>query len=314
MPLTLAFMGTPDFSVPTLKALVDAGHRIRRVYTQPPRPAGRGQQERPTPVHRAAQDLGLDVVHPESLRDAGVLDSFRHLGLDAAVVVAYGLILPKPYLEAPTFGCLNIHASLLPRWRGAAPIQRAILAGDAQTGISIMQMGPGLDDGPVILEEPTPITAQTTAGALHDELSQLGARLLLEALDGLQAGTLHPKPQPDEGVTYAPKLEKAEGLIDWSESAVDLDRRVRALTPWPGCFFEREADGGERARIKLIAAKPAAHALGRPAAPGTILDRHAVIACGKGALRLERVQRPGRKPVSGEEFLRGERLGPGDAL
>ena len=314
MPLTLAFMGTPDFSVPTLKALVEAGHRIRRVYTQPPRPAGRGQQARPTPVHRAADDLGLDVVHPESLRDEAVFDSFRHLGLDAAVVVAYGLILPKPYLDAPKFGCLNIHASLLPRWRGAAPIQRAILAGDQETGISIMQMAPGLDDGPVILEEPTPITAQTTAGELHDELSHLGARLVLEALDGLAAGTLHPKAQPAEGVTYAAKLEKSEGLIDWAESAVDLDRRLRALTPWPGCFFERRTEGGEAERLKLIAAHPAASGLGRAQAPGTILDRRATIACGRGALRLERVQRPGRKPVSGEEFLRGERLQPGDVL
>jgi methionyl-tRNA formyltransferase len=314
MPLTLAFMGTPDFSVPTLKALVEAGHRVRRVYTQPPRPAGRGQQERPTPVHRKALELGLDVAHPDSLRDERVLDSFGHLGLDAAVVVAYGLILPKAYLDAPKFGCLNIHASLLPRWRGAAPIQRAILAGDHETGVSIMQMAPGLDTGPVILEEPTPITPQTTAGALHDALSHLGARLVLEALDGLQAGTLHPRPQSEEGVTYAAKLDKAEGLIDWSESAGDLDRRVRALTPWPGCYFERTTEGGETERLKLIAAHPAASGLGRVQAPGTILDRHATIACGRGALRLERVQRPGRKPVSGEEFLRGERLKPGETL
>ncbi|MBP5857986.1 methionyl-tRNA formyltransferase [Marivibrio halodurans] len=313
MTLDIAFMGTPDFSVPALDALVAAGHRIRRVYTQPPRPAGRGQQARPSPVHRAAERHRLDVAHPASLKDERELATFRALGLDAAVVVAYGLILPEAYLSVPRHGCLNIHASLLPRWRGAAPIQRAILAGDAETGISIMEMASGLDTGPVVLEEPVPIGPRTTAGDLHDQLSELGARLILEALDGLAWGGLHPVPQSREGITYAHKLEKAEGFVDWSHSARDIDRQLRALTPWPGCFFEY---GGER--LKLIDARPAempvAAGQGEHPAPGTILDADGTVACGNGALRLGRVQRPGRKPVPGDAFLRGMRLQPGDCL
>ncbi|MCR9219365.1 MAG: methionyl-tRNA formyltransferase [Alphaproteobacteria bacterium] len=301
-------MGTPDFSVPALKALVEAGHRVRRVYTQPPRPAGRGQQPRKTAVHRAADALGLPVVHPDTLRDPEIFESFRRLGLDAAVVVAYGLILPKPYLTAPRLGCLNIHASLLPRWRGAAPIQRAILAGDRESGVSIMRMEEGLDTGPVILEEPVAIEPQMTAGDLHDALAPLGARLVVEALEGLAGGQLSPQPQPEEGVTYAAKLEKAEGRIDWTQPAEAVDRQVRGLTPWPGCFFLR---GGEP--VKLLAAQIAPAGLGWPA-PGAVLDRQGRVACGKGALKLLRVQRPGRKPVSGEEFLRGERLNPGDPI
>jgi methionyl-tRNA formyltransferase len=308
-PLDLAFMGTPGFAVPTLESLVDAGHVIRRVYTQPPRPAGRGQQPRPSPVQQAAERLGLPVAHPETLKSEEELARFRNLGIDAAVVVAYGLILPQPYLEVPKLGCLNIHASLLPRWRGAAPIQRAILAGDAETGISIMRMEPGLDTGPVVLAEPVPIGHRITAGDLHDQLAQLGARLILEALDGLDGGTLHARPQGKEGVTYAPKLEKAEGFVDWSADAPAIDRQLRALTPWPGCFFSH----GEE-RLKLLAAQPIPLPEGPKAAPGTILDREATIACGSGALRLARVQRPGRKPVSGEEFLRGARLAPGDRI
>jgi len=307
--LDLAFMGTPDFSVPALDALVDAGHRVRRVYTQPPRPAGRGQQPRPTPVDQAALRHGLDVAHPESLRDEDELRTFRNLRIDAAVVVAYGLILPKAYLDVPKYGCLNIHASLLPRWRGAAPIQRAILAGDEESGISIMRMAPGLDTGPVVVTEPVTILPGTTAGDLHDQLSQLGARLMLEALDGLNDKVLHAVPQPEEGVTYAHKLEKSEGFVDWAQDARTIDRQLRALTPWPGCFFEQ---GGER--LKLLGVKPAPLSAGTLPEPGTILDKNGTVSCGSGALTLTRVQRPGRKPVSGEELFRGLRLGPGDKI
>ncbi|MDW3204886.1 MAG: methionyl-tRNA formyltransferase [Alphaproteobacteria bacterium] len=305
--LRLAFMGTPGFSVPALDAIVRAGHEVEAVYTQPPRPANRGKKETPSPVHLAALKMGIPVRHPASLKTPEAQAAFADLRLDAAVVVAYGLILPKPILEMPKFGCLNIHASLLPRWRGAAPIQRAILAGDEETGISIMQMDEGLDTGPVLLEEPMQILHRATAQDLHDDLAHLGARLIVEALDGLVDGSIRPTPQPDGGVTYAEKLRKSEGLIDWSESAAELDRRVRALTPWPGCYFNH---GGER--IKLLSALPGMP--DRNAAPGTVLNDEGLIACGTGGLRLRRVQRPGRSPVSGADFLRGLRLSEGTVL
>lgn len=306
--LTLAFMGTPDFAVPALEALVQAGHAVARVYTQPPRRAGRGHHEQPTPVHAAADRLGLEVAHPERF-DEAVIDGVRALELDAAVVAAYGLILPPAVLAAPRLGCLNIHASLLPRWRGAAPIQRAILAGDAETGVSIMRMAEGLDTGPVLLAESVPIGPETTAGTLHDELAALGARLMPKALAGLADGTLTPRPQPEEGVTYARKIAKGEGLIDWREPAAAVDRRVRAFAPRPGAEF---ALGGER--VKLRAARPLPDADTGGAAPGTLIDADGTVACGAGAVVLAEVQRPGRKPVSGAGFLRGERLSPGDRL
>ncbi|MEC9266833.1 MAG: methionyl-tRNA formyltransferase [Pseudomonadota bacterium] len=305
--LRLAFMGTPGFSVPALDAVVRAGHEVEAVYTQPPRPAHRGKKETPSPVHIAAEKMGIPVRHPVSLKTPEAQAAFADLRLDAAVVVAYGLILPKAILEIPRYGCLNIHASLLPRWRGAAPIQRAILAGDDETGISIMQMDEGLDTGPVLLEEPVQILHRTTAHDLHDDLAHLGARLIVEALDGLADGSMRPKKQPEDGVTYAEKLKKSEGFIDWREPASDIDRRVRALTPWPGCYFEQ---GGER--IKLLRALPTFP--DRDAPPGTLLDDQGTVACGTGAIRLQRVQRPGRGPVSGEDFLRGLRLSPGTVL
>ncbi|MDX1710722.1 MAG: methionyl-tRNA formyltransferase [Rhodovibrionaceae bacterium] len=304
--LRLAFMGTPDFAVPCLKALAAAGHEIVCVYSQPPRPAGRGHRERPGPVHGLADSEGWPVRTPRSLKDPEEIRAFTGLQLDAAVVVAYGLLLPQPILEAPRLGCLNVHASLLPRWRGAAPIQRAILAGDDETGVSIMQMDAGLDTGPVLLQERVRITAETTAQDLHDKLAELGARLIVEALDGLDAGRLAPSPQTEEGATYAAKLERSEGRLDWSQSAEDLERRVRALTPWPGAWFET---GGER--IKVLAASVVA---GPRAAPGTLVDESFTVACGRDALRLERVQRAGKAPADGAAFLRGFALAPGEVL
>lgn len=305
--LRLAFMGTPGFSVPALDAIVRDGHEVEAVYTQPPRPANRGKKETPSPVHLAAEKMGIPVRHPSSLKTPEAQAAFADLRLDAAVVVAYGLILPKPILDAPKFGCLNIHASLLPRWRGAAPIQRAILAGDEETGISIMQMDEGLDTGPVLLEEPVQILHRATAHDLHDELAHLGARLIVEALDGRATGSIRPKPQPENGVTYAEKLRKSEGRIDWSQDAATIDRQIRALTPWPGCFFEH---GDER--VKLLRALPGIPE--RNAKPGTLLDDDGLVACGTGAIRLQRVQRPGRGPVSGQDFLRGLRLSAGTVL
>ncbi|MDE1149330.1 MAG: methionyl-tRNA formyltransferase [Azospirillaceae bacterium] len=294
--LRLAFMGTPDFSVPVLDALVDAGHEIACVYSQPPRPAGRGHKEQLTPVHARAQALGLPVRTPRTLRNEQAQGEFRDLGLDAAVVVAYGLILPQPVLDAPRLGCLNIHASLLPRWRGAAPIQRAVLAGDAESGVTIMQMEAGLDTGPMLLEERVAITPHMTASQLHDTLSPMGARLIVTALDRLNAGDLPATVQPEAGVTYAAKLAKEEGRLDFTKPATELDRQVRALTPWPGTWFEAGAE-----KIKVLAAEPVAGT----GAPGTLLDADLTVACGEGALRLITVQRPGKGPVEGAAFLRG---------
>ena len=290
-------MGSPDFAVPALRALHAAGHEIACVYAQPPRPAGRGQKETPCPVHRAALELGLPVRTPARVkRDAAEHAAFAALDLDAAVVAAYGLILPPAMLDAPRRGCLNIHASLLPRWRGAGPIQAAILAGDAETGITIMRMEEGLDTGPMLLAEATPIAPRETTATLHDRLAGIGARLILRALDDAPAAT----PQPEAGVTYAAKLTKADGVLDWRKPAAVLDRQVRALTPWPGTFFDA---GGET--IRVLEAEPMA----ATAPPGTLLDA-ATIACGQGALRLIRLQRPGRAPLPADAFLRGFALPP----
>ncbi|MBW8269534.1 methionyl-tRNA formyltransferase [Caldovatus aquaticus] len=303
--MRLAFLGSSDFGVPALRALVAAGHEVAMVYAQPPRPAGRGQRATPCPVHRAALELGLPVRTPARLRrETAEHQAFAALDLDAAVVAAYGLLLPKPMLEAPRRGCLNIHASLLPRWRGAAPIQAAILAGDTETGVTIMRMDEGLDTGPILLREAVPIGPRTTAQELHDRLAELGAQLILRAL----AENPPAVPQPAEGVTYAPKLTKADGRLDWREDAAALDRRVRALNPWPGTFFEHAGT-----TIRVLAAEPAA---GEPGArPGTVLDATPRIACGGGtALRLLCLQRPGRAPLPAEEFLRGYALPPGTVL
>lgn len=300
--LRIAFMGSPDFSVGALRALHAAGHEIVAVYCQPPRPAGRGQKETPCPVHRAALELGLEVRTPARVKkDTAQHEAFRALDLDVAVVAAYGLILPPAMLEAPRRGCLNIHASLLPRWRGAGPIQAAILAGDAESGVTIMRMEEGLDTGPMLLEGRVAIGPRMTTPELHDALAEIGARLILRALDENPP----PVPQPEAGVTYAPKLAKPDGQLDWTKDAAFLDRQVRALNPWPGTFFTRDGEA-----IRVLAAEPAEGT----GAPGTVLDDAALIATGAGALRLTRLQRPGKGPMAAGDFLRGYKLPPGTVL
>jgi methionyl-tRNA formyltransferase len=296
--MKIIFMGTPAFSVAALDALVAAGHEILAVYTQPPRPAGRGKNDRPSPVHLRAEALGIAVRHPASLRDADEQRAFADLGADVAVVVAYGLILPQPVLAAPKHGCVNIHASLLPRWRGAAPIQRAIMAGDEKTGISIMQMDAGLDTGPVLLMQETDIGPLETAGELHDRLATLGAAAIVEALDRLP--DLSPRPQPDQGVTYAEKISKSEARIDWTCSAQDIARHIRGLSPFPGAFTEVNGE-----RIKLLGARVVSNG----GTAGTVLGGF-TIACGSGAVEVLRAQRPGKQAAISAEFLRGYELPP----
>ncbi len=295
------FMGTPDFSVPVLDALVAAGHEIACVYCQPPRPAGRGKQPRPTPVQARAEALGLPVRTPASLRGETEQARFAALRAEVAVVVAYGLILPQAILGAPAHGCLNIHASLLPRWRGAAPIHRAVMAGDAETGVCIMAMEAGLDTGPVLLREATEIGPEDTTGDLHDRLSAMGARLIVEALARLN--DLTPRPQPAQGVTYAEKIDKAEARIDWTRPAVEVDRAIRGLSPFPGAWCEI---GGERAR--LLRSRLAEGS----GAPGEVLFG-LTVACGDGAVKILQAQRPGKRAMAADEFLRGidlpDRLG-----
>ena len=304
-PLRLAFLGTPDFAVPILEALLAAGHELAAVYCQPPRPAGRGKKERPSPVQAAAERHGLAVRTPASLKDAAVQADFAALALDAAVVAAYGLILPKAILQAPRLGCLNVHASLLPRWRGAAPIQRAILSGDRETGVTIMQMDEGLDTGAILLARPQPILATTSGGELHDALAALGAALIVAALQGVADGSLTPWPQPEESVTYAKKLTRDEERIDWTRPAVEIERQVRAFAPSPGAWFEHAGE-----RIKVLAAVPASAA----GAPGIVIDTLPSIACGEGALILTRLQRAGRAPMNAADFLRGYSLPVGTRL
>ncbi|WP_170547212.1 methionyl-tRNA formyltransferase [Ruegeria arenilitoris] len=292
--MRVVFMGTPEFSVPVLDALVEAGHEIAAVYCQPPRPAGRGKKDRPTPVHARAEALGLAVRHPASLKSSEEQAAFASLNADVAVVVAYGLLLPQPILDAPTRGCLNIHASLLPRWRGAAPIHRAIMAGDAQTGICIMQMEAGLDTGPVLLRQATDIRPQETTAQLHDRLAPMGADLIVEVLARLS--DLTPEPQPEDGVTYASKIDKAEARVDWSRSAVEVDRQIRGLSPFPGAWTEIAGD-----RVKLLASTLA----DGQGAPGEVLNNTLRVACGEGAIDLLRLQRAGKGAQDAETFLRG---------
>ncbi len=308
--LRLVFMGTPDFAVPSLAALIAAGFDIAAVYTQPPRPAGRGHREQLSPVHRLALDHAIPVFTPASLKGATGL---AVPAIDLAVVAAYGLILPRAVLEAPRLGCLNVHASLLPRWRGAAPIQRAIEAGDAETGICLMRMEAGLDTGPVYARRAIAIAARETGGSLHDRLAALGAAMLPDAVRAVAAG-LAPVPQPDEGVTYARKLERAEGRIDWRLDAALLDRRIRAFTPFPGAFLEI---GGERLKVLEAVPEVAAASAGAAspvAAPGTVLDDRFLVACGKGALRILAAQRPGRAAMAAGELLRGFPVAAGQVL
>ncbi|WP_166418195.1 methionyl-tRNA formyltransferase [Cochlodiniinecator piscidefendens] len=292
--MKIVFMGTPDFSVPVLEALVAAGHDIACVYCQPPRPAGRGKKERPTPVHAKAEALGLLVRHPVSLKTDEAQAEFAALGADIAVVVAYGLLLPKAILDAPARGCLNIHASLLPRWRGAAPIHRAIMAGDAETGVCIMQMDEGLDTGDVLLRREIPISDTDTTAVLHDRLATLGSDAIVDALAGLD--DLVAEPQPAEGVTYAAKIDKSEAAIDWSRSAVEVDRQIRGLSPFPGAWT---MIGKERVKLhqsELCEGQGVA---------GEVLDETLAVACGAGAVRLLRLQKAGKGAQDQDVFLRG---------
>jgi methionyl-tRNA formyltransferase len=307
--MRLAFMGTPPFAAEALKALLAAGHDIPAVYTQPPRPAGRGHRLVSSAVQVLAESHGIAVRTPVSLRTPEEYERFAALGLDVAVVAAYGLILPRAILDAPKHGCFNIHASLLPRWRGAAPIQRAILAGDKETGVTIMRMDVGLDTGPMVLTRAVPIGRWTTANDLLAALTDVGADLIVEALDKLRRGALVETPQPEEGVTYAAKLDRLEGTIDWRLPAGDLDRRVRALNPWPGTVFTLRDE-----RIKVLEATLRDDG----GLPGAILppaeDGCPVVACGEGALKLVALQRPGRTAQDGATFLRGFPLTPGELL
>ncbi|MBU2957020.1 methionyl-tRNA formyltransferase [Paracoccus sp. 1_MG-2023] len=289
--MRVIFMGTPDFSVPALRAIA-AEHEVVAVYTQPPRAAGRGQKARPSAVHRAAEDLGLPVRHPATLRDPADRQAFADLDADIAVVVAYGLILPQPVLDAPRLGCVNIHASILPRWRGAAPIHRAVMAGDAETGVAIMQMEAGLDTGPVLSLARTPIDPSETTADLHDRLSRMGADLIVRTLAELPKGA---EPQPRDGVTYAAKIDKAEARIDWSRPASEVDRQIRGLSPFPGAWCMM---GDER--IKLLRSS-IAEGQGEP---GQVL-RGMIIACGEGAVQVHQVQPAGKRPMGADDFLRG---------
>lgn len=309
MSLRVVFMGSPDFSVGVLKSIIEAGHEIVCVYSQPPRPAGRGKALRQTPVHAFAEARGVEVRTPKSLKSEDEQSAFAALGADIGVVVAYGLILPQAVLDAPKLGCLNIHASLLPRWRGAAPIQRAVMAGDEETGVDIMKMEAGLDTGPVMLRRATQIEPEDTAGDLHDRLAAMAAGLIVEALDQLEAGTASFSPQPEEGVVYAHKLNNDETRIDWAKPAREVRNHINGLSPFPGAWFELETGKGP-VRVKALGARAA---LGE-GEPGEALDDELIIACGEGAIRLTRLQRAGAKPMTGEEFLRGAGLPAGTML
>ncbi len=300
-------MGTPEFAVRALNQIAESQHEVIAVYTQPPRPAGRGQAERPSPVHERAEALGIPVFTPARLRDDAVQAEFKGHGADIAVVAAYGLILPKPVLDAPRLGCINIHASLLPRWRGAAPIQRAILAGDEKTGITIMQMDEGLDTGAILAAEAIDIGPAVTCAELHDRLAVLGARMAVYVLNGLATGVIEARPQPEDGVTYAEKLTREEGRLDWQRPAAELERKVRAFSPWPGAWFEA---GGTR--IKVIEARVMAEAAN--VAPGEVIDDRLTVACGRRSLRIQRLQREGRQAQGAAEFLRGFPIPPGTIL
>jgi len=299
--MRIIFMGSPDFAVPALNALVEAGHEVVAVYCQPPRPAGRGKADRKTAVHKRAEDLGLDVRTPRTLRNEEEQAKFAALNADLAVVAAYGLILPKPILDAPKGGCVNIHASLLPRWRGAAPIQRAILAGDAVSGVTIMQMDEGLDTGPMLLKRELQLDRKN-AGQITEELAKLGASALLKWIEDPSP----PEPQPENGATYAPKVDKAEARIDWNRPAIEIERQVHAFSPWPGAWFEASGE-----RIKLLEARAGDDASGRP---GEVLDDCLNVAAGDGYVRPLRVQRAGRGAMTVDELLRGFAIPKGTLL
>jgi len=306
--MRIAFLGTSEFAVPALQALVDAGHDVVAVYTRAPKPAGRGNKERKTPVHQLAERLGLAVRTPKTLKTDEEAASFKALDLDAAVVVSYGHILTKAFLDAPVLGCVNIHGSLLPRWRGAAPIHRAILAGDAETGVTTMRMDEGLDTGPMLLAERTPISAADTAETVHDRLADMGATLIVSTLDGLMRRSIDPTPQAEEGVTYAHKLGKEEGALDWRRPAAELERKVRAFHPWPGTSFTYNGEA-----IKVLGATLLLSG-GAPGAVTIARDGFPVVACGVGGLRLLKLQRPGKAAQAADAFLRGFALPAGTVL
>ena len=305
MTLRLAFMGSPAFALPTLAALIAAGHDIACVYSQPPRPAGRGKQDRPTPVHAFAAERGIEVRTPRSLKKAPEQEAFAALDLDVAIVVAYGLILPKAILDAPARGALKLHGSLLPRWRGAAPIQRAIMAGDKVTGVQVMRMEEGLDTGAVLATAETPIEFDDTTQTVHDRLATLGAALMRDTLEKFERGETTETPQPEEGVTYAHKITAAEARIDWTRSAREIDCMIRGLSPAPGAWFEHDG-----VRVKVLLSRPGQGA----GAPGEVLDDNLLIACGEGAVRLITVQREGRGPLAADTFLRGQPVPTGARL
>ena len=302
MPLRIVFMGTPDFAVPSLTEIVGHGHEVVAVYSQPPSASGRGMATRRSPVDQAAERLAIPVATPKSLKDPGEADRFSALVPDVAVVAAYGQILPRPFLEAPAHGCLNLHASLLPRWRGAAPIARAIMAGDAATGVMVMRMEAGLDTGPMAMGESVQIGPDTTAGELSERLARLGADLMVRALAALSRGVLDTRPQPSQGVTYASKIEKSETRIDWSRAAGDVHNHIRGLSPDPGAWFMADFGKGEE-RVKVLDSA-LTEGIGEP---GAVVDEKLAIACGSGAVRLVALQRAGKQPAKAAEFLRGLR-------
>jgi methionyl-tRNA formyltransferase len=306
MPLRLVFMGTPDFAVPTLVEIVGSGHQVVAAYSRAPQPAGRGMELRPSPVEREARRFGIEVLTPKSLRTPQAQETFRSHNAAAAVVVAYGLILPPPVLDAPKLGCFNLHASALPRWRGAAPINRAIMAGDTETAVMAMKMEEGLDSGPIAMAERLAISPDMTAGELHDRLARLGADLMVRTLGALERGALQLTPQPDEGVTYAAKIDKIETRIDWSKSWRAVHDHCRGLSPFPGAWFELPGAG----RIKVLRTTRGEGS----GAPGTALDARLTIACGDGAVRILELQRAGGRPMKADEFLRGTAVAAGTRL
>jgi len=309
MSLRIVFMGTPDFAVPTLAEIVGAGHEVAAVYSQPPRAAGRGMAERKSPVHMFAETADIPVFTPATFKDAAEQAAFAAHGADAAVVVAYGLLLPNGVLEAPRLGCFNLHASALPRWRGAAPIQRAIMAGDAETAVMVMRMEQGLDTGPICLGEHVAIGGDETAGELHDVLAARGASLMVRALSALERGSLDCQPQPEDGVSYARKIDKAEARIDFTRPAHEVHNLIRGLSPFPGAWFEAGPEG-KRERFKVLRARLAEGA----GVPGEVLNDALTVACGAGAVRLIELQRAGKRPMPAAEVLRGFAIPPGTRL
>ena len=309
MPLRLIFMGTPDFAVPTMLELAARGHEIVAVYTRAPKPAGRGQKERVTPVEREARQLGVPVLTPKTLKTTDAVDAFRAHRADAAVVVAYGLILPQPILDGTRLGCFNLHASLLPRWRGAAPINRAIMAGDDESGVMVMKMDAGLDTGDVAMVGRVTVTDTMTAGDLHDVLAQAGSGLMVRAMDALERGDLKLTPQDQHGVTYAAKIDKDEARIDWTRPAREVLRHCHGLSPFPGAWSEIELDG-QPVRLKILRSELA----GGRGTPGEMIDANLTVACGDGAVRITELQRAGGKPMTAEVFLRGTRLASGSRM